>query len=113
MRILAIIIGTLLPSTVFAFSLTSAFDCTGFLYCGQNDIVSILNATFIQNLARNTLDVASIAFLYGGLRMAMSQGEEGKEEGKKALIYGALGYMLATLSYAVVKSVEAFVGRVS
>ena len=113
MRILAIIIGILLPSAAFAFSLQSAFNCSGFLYCGSHDIVAILTSGFIQDIAQNTLDVASIAFLYGGLRMAVSQGEEGKEEGKKALIYGALGYMLATLSYAVVISVEAFIGKVS
>lgn len=38
-----------------------------------------------------------LVFFYGAIRMAVSQGEEGKDTGKKAMIYAALGFVCALL----------------
>ena len=55
--------------------------------------------------------LASIIFLYGALRMVISRGDEGKEAGKKAMIYGALGLVFVLLSWSIVKLVETYIWK--
>ncbi|MEQ1849826.1 MAG: pilin [Candidatus Peribacteraceae bacterium] len=104
MRILTLIVGLLAPLSVHAVRLTEyGFDCTGFLHCGTGmDAVFGLSLSMIDIVATFIVALAVIVFMYGGLRMATSRGEEGKEAGKKALIYASLGLVFALLTAAII-----------
>ncbi len=101
-RFLACIAGLLIPAHARAVSITQyGWNCDGFLKCGSSqDAVTDITMNVIQAVFSTITALAVIAFIYGGLRMAMSQGEEGKETGKKALMYGAMGLALAAITYS-------------
>jgi hypothetical protein len=103
MRYIALFIGLLAPLTTHAVRLTNyGFDCTGFLHCETGvDAVIGLSGSIIDIVGTFIVALAVIVFIYGGLRMATSRGEEGKEAGKKALIYASLGLVCALLTGAI------------
>jgi hypothetical protein len=107
--------GLLLPSAVHAFSLSNTgWDCTGFLYCNPGapppaDVVTIMTVTIVNGVAAFIGALAVVVFLYGAIRMVTSQGQEGKEAGKKALIYASLGLAAALLVSAIVAFVRDYI----
>ncbi len=105
-RSIPYIVGLLAPIPAFAVSITQyGWACTGFLNCGTSDIVTKLIANLITIVGTIIVATAVVAFLYGAIRMVISQGEEGKEAGKKALIYASLGLVFALLTGAILNFV--------
>lgn len=113
-KIVAILIGTLLPSMAYAQKHLSdyGFDCTliGFTVpgCGMApiDLMTTATAKITETAGLIAVPLATIVLLYGALRMVISRGDEGKEAGKKAMMYGALGIILLMLSAAIVGLVK-------
>ena len=104
-RLLAVLIGLLIPTSAFAVRLRDfGFDCAGFLYCDKpGNAVTILAARVITIVNIVIIPLAVLAMVYGGLRMVMtSVNEEGKEAGKKTLMYAALGLVLAILAERII-----------
>lgn len=88
----------LFPQTVIGKTLSDyGFNCTGFLFCGQSDAPLVLLNRIVGFVATFIGAVAIVAFAYGGIRMIISRGGEGKETGKKAMINAALGLALALM----------------
>ncbi len=103
MKLLFFIIGLVSPVTVSAVSITQYWTCKGFLYCGGGtNAVVLLSTNIISGVAVTIEALSVIVFFYGAIRMVTSQGQEGKEAGKKALIYAALGIAAALLTQAFI-----------
>jgi hypothetical protein len=115
MRLFAILTGLLLPLTAAAYSLSdTGWDCSGFLYCNPGstppaDVVVIMTTTIVGGVAAFIGALAVVVFLYGAIRMVTSQGQEGKEAGKKALIYASLGLTFALITTAIVEFVRDYI----
>lgn len=109
-----LVIGLLVPAQAWAVSITDfGWKCTGFLFCGSSDTIPArLTTGLVGMIYSSIMAVAVIAFLYGGLRMVISQGAEGKEVGKKALIYASLGIVLASLAFAIIQFVQQAVSSI-
>ena len=98
-RFLPALIGLFVPATAHAVSITQWWDCTGFLFCGDPMAIGPRILIGIVALIFNFLiPVAVVVFMYGGIRMIVSMGGEGKEIGKKAMIYAAMGLLMALLA---------------
>ncbi len=111
-RFLSILLGILLPTPALAgVSITSyGWSCTGFLKCGSTtDAVTDLTVNLITGVASFIGALAVVVIFYGALRMVMSRGEEGKEAGKKALIYASLGLAAAMLTGAIISFVSDYI----
>ena len=101
-RFLSTLIGLLAPRIAYAYSITdTGWDCSGFLYCNGGgappDVVAILATNIVNGVWLFIGAMAVVAFFYGAILMITSRGEEGKEAGKKALIYASLGLVAALL----------------
>jgi Type IV secretion system pilin len=100
-RISLILAGLLVPLQAFAVRITDpqyGWNCLGFIGCGSStDAVTGIssNIVFVTMLFIEAL--AILVFIYGAIRMMFSRGEEGKEAGKKALLYATIGFFLAFL----------------
>lgn len=109
------LLGVLLPTTAFAYTLSeTGWDCTGFLYCNPggpppSDVVTIMTTTIVNGVAAFIGALAVVVFFYGAILMVTSQGQEGKEAGKKALIYASLGLAGALLVSAVMAFVRDYI----
>lgn len=110
-RSLTVLIGILLPTVVHAYSITqTGWDCQGFLYCGTGgDLITIIASTIVNNVWKFIGAIAIVAFFYGAIMMITSQGQEGKEAGKKALIYASLGLAAALLVKATIQFVCGYI----
>ena len=99
-RCIAILLGCSLPAIVIAapVHINAYWACTGYLHCGTYDIVVYLLNNLIDGVLYFIEALATTVFFYGALRMIFSRGEEGKEVGKKALIYASLGLVFAVLA---------------
>lgn len=97
---LPILFGLLVPVQASAVRLTDyGWDCVGFIYCGSNqDAVSGLSENLTIAVNNFIAVLAVVAFIYGAIRMIFSRGEEGKEAGKKAILYASIGFVLAILA---------------
>ncbi len=109
-RFILILFGLLLPVTAFAVQLTdpaiSDWQCTGFLQCGSSlTAVGIITNNIAMGVSAFIVALAVVAFFYGAILMIVSQGEERKEAGKKAMIYAAIGLAFAMLTVAVISFV--------
>lgn len=106
-RILPVIVGILVPIQAFAYRITdSGWDCRGFLKCGSStDAVTQITLTIVTGVTAFIGALAVVVFMYGAVRMVTSQGDEGKEAGKKALIWASLGLVAAILTGAVIRFV--------
>ena len=106
-RFLFLLVGLTIPVPVFAgVDITSyGWSCNGFLYCGSSDVVVLLNNNLIAGVSAFSVALAVVVFFYGAIRMVISQGDEGKEAGKKALIYASLGLAAALLTGGVIQFV--------
>ena len=91
---------SLLPQVAIAYSLTdSGWDCAGFIRCGgATDAVTAITLNIIAGVGYFITALAVVMFIYGALRMVLSRGEEGKEAGKKSMIYAAMGLVFALLT---------------
>lgn len=105
------IVGLLLPNVAHAYSIRdTGWDCTGFLECGgSGDAVVAITTNIIAGVAAFIGALAVIAFFYGAIRMITSQGQEGKEAGKKALIYASLGMAAALLTEGIILYVRDYI----
>ncbi len=110
-KFLLALLGVLLPFPVFAgVSLTSyGFDCSGYLYCGSSDVVTTMTTRIVSGVGMFIFALAVVVFLYGALRMVTSQGDEGKEAGKKALIYASVGLAAALLVTGIIQFVYGYI----
>ena len=110
-RSLVALIGILLPTVVHAYSITqTGWNCQGFLYCGTGgDLVTLLATSIVNNVWKFIGAVAVVAFFYGAIMMITSQGQEGQEAGKKALIYASLGLVCALLVRATIQFVCGYI----
>lgn len=87
-----------LPAHAFRIAEDTGWSCQGFVGCGSNmSVVTYLVGRLLMAVAAFMFFLTLAAFLYGALRMIVSQGEEGKEAGKKALMYAAFGLVCALL----------------
>ena len=106
-RFSSIILGVFLPLIASAqgFHLTdTGWSCTGFVGCGYSgNAVTFLTAKVIALVFPSSggpgflFWLVIVVFLYGALRMTLSRGEEGKETGKKAMMYAVAGFVLAIM----------------
>lgn len=103
-QIFLLILGLLLPFRAGAVRLSDYYgDCSGFLYCDSGtDVISIITFNVIATVATFIVALAIIACFYGAIRMIVSQGQEGKEAGKKALIWAAAGLAGALLVRGII-----------
>lgn len=103
-RFFTLLVGLLLPLRVHAVRLTDfGWSCEGFLHCGSGtDAVTGLSGTMVAVVATFIIPLAVVIFIYGALRMVISRGEEGKEAGKKALIWASVGLVFALLTAAII-----------
>ncbi len=113
-RFLACLIGLALPVIAHAaYDIrTTGWDCQGFLYCGGSlppDVVAIIAGNIVNGVWMFIGSMAVVAFFYGAIRMITSQGQEGKEAGKKALIYASLGLVAALLVRATIQFVCGYI----
>lgn len=110
-RVLLTFVGFVLPRTVRAYSITdTGWDCTGFLECGSSgDVVKAITTNIITGVVAFIGAFAVVAFFYGAIRMIVSQGQEGKEAGKKALIYASLGMAAALLTEGIILYVRDYI----
>ncbi len=89
---------------------STGWSCVGFLYCGSSDnAVTLLTGTIVNGVAAFIVALAIIVFFYGAIRMVVSQGQEGKEAGKKALIWASLGLVAALLTTAIIEFVTGYI----
>jgi hypothetical protein len=110
---LAILSGLLYPFTAHAagYRLTqSGWDCTGFVGCGAGvDLATFLVARIVALVFPTgggpgfIFYLTVVVFFYGSLRLVFSRGEEGKEAGKKAMQFAALGFALAMLIAGIMR----------
>lgn len=90
----------LVPTTALAVSVTDYWDCSHFLHCGDgSNAVTLLTTSIINGVYAFIVAAAVAAFLYGAIRMIMSEGGEGKEAGKKSMQWAAIGLVFAVLTY--------------
>ncbi len=109
-RTLFLLTGILLPGSAVAANLaTYGYNCTGFLYCNGTNVVAAMTNNLIGGVGAIILPIATVAFLYGAIRMITSRGDEGKEAGKKALIYASLGLAAALLTEAIIAFVTGLI----
>jgi hypothetical protein len=105
-RYVLALIGLMIPAQVLAVELTNYWSCAGFLYCGSSrDAVQIIIGNLIAGVNYFILPLASVVFLYGAIRMITSRGDEGKEAGKKALIYASIGIIIYLLTAGIFRFV--------
>jgi hypothetical protein len=115
MKRLIALIGLLLPSAASAISINGyGWSCAGFLHCGSStDVVEIIATNIAVGITATIGSLAVISVLYGAVRMAASPVQEGKEAGKKAIIWGCIGLACALLSAGILAYVRAFVFAVA
>lgn len=110
------IIGIFFPATAYAEGkhlIDFGFDCSkvGIPFPGCGSPIDLTTAATTK-IAMTGLEIATplatVVLLYGAVRMVISKGDEGKEAGKKAMIYGAMGLIFVTLAFGIVKAVEAY-----
>ncbi len=111
-RALLATLGFLLPTSALAVSITDSaygWSCAGFLYCGGPNAVVALTANLILGVSLFIGPLAVVVFLYGAIRMIVSRGDEGKEAGKKALIWASAGLVAALLVGAIVRFIHDYI----
>ncbi len=116
-RLVATIIGILIPTAAHAqYHITNTgWNCQGFLYCPPGggpppaNIVVIISMNIISGVSAFIGALAVVVFFYGAIRMAVSQGQEGKEAGKKALIWASFGLAAALLTGAIISYVNDYI----
>lgn len=119
-RIFTVLIGIVSPARALAAGKHLSdygFDCSKIDLpipgCGgSTDVVTALTTLIVGNGKLVAGSLAIIVFLYGGLRMTISQGNEGKDAGKKALIYGALGFACIFLAAEIVTVVQSYISAI-
>lgn len=101
MKRLLALIGMVMPATAYAVKLTDFVDCNKLmvLHCGEEDAIALVMERIINGVYAFIVAVCVAAFLYGAIRMIISEGAEGKEAGKKAMIWAAVGLAFAVLTY--------------
>lgn len=115
MKRLLILIGFLLPGAARAVSITNySWQCRGFLYCESSgkDAVAIIATRLVTIVSAFIGALAVVVFIYGAIRMVTSQGDEGKEAGKKALIWASIGLVAAILTGGIVAFINGYLYRV-
>lgn len=107
-RIAPLLVGLLLPAKAFAVSITQyGWSCTGFLHCGSSaDAVQIIATNITVGVTATITSLAVIVFLYGAIRMTTSQGGEGKDAGRKAMVWSAVGLIAAILAGGIILYVQ-------
>ncbi len=110
-RALLFVTGLVAPALTHAVSITDyGWSCAGFLYCGSGvSAVTALSVNIIRGVVAFIVALAVVVFLYGAVRMVTSRGDEGKEAGKKALMYASLGLVAALLVGAVISFVTDYI----
>ncbi len=114
-RLVATLIGILIPTAAHAqYHITNTgWNCQGFLYCNggapPTNIVVIITMNIISGVSAFIGALAVVIFFYGAIRMAVSQGQEGKEAGKKALIWASFGLTAALLTGAIIAYVNDYI----
>ncbi len=103
-------LSAMFPRVAVAYSLTdSGWDCGGFIRCGSStDAVTAITLNIIAGVGYFITALAVVMVIYGGLRMVLSRGEEGKEAGKKALIYAGFGLVAALLCGAIFQFIRGY-----
>jgi hypothetical protein len=117
-RFLLLLIGMFSPGIAYAQKHLSdyGFDCTKIEQYGLTipgcdspiDLTVAATAKVAGTGLAIAAPLATVVFLYGAIRMVISRGDEGKEVGKKAMIYGALGLIFVTLAFGIVTMVKAY-----
>jgi succinate dehydrogenase/fumarate reductase cytochrome b subunit len=109
--LLPILAGLLVPVQASAVRITQyGWNCLGFIGCGSTtDAVTQISSNIFLVVGLFVETLAILVFIYGGIRMIFSRGEEGKEAGKKALIYASIGFVLAILSSNIILYVSVLI----
>ena len=113
-RLAAILAGILSPTTAFAVQITQYWNCTGHLKCGSSlNAVTDLATRIVFAVSAFITSLAVCAFLYGAIMMIISQGDEKKEAGKKAMIWAAVGLALGLMVALIRTFIEWFIVTVA
>lgn len=114
-----LIIGFLAPIAAHAqyHLVDSGWNCQGFLYCNGGappaNIVVVITMNIITGVSTFIGALAIVVFLYGAIRMVTSQGQEGKEAGKKALVWASFGLTAAILTGGIMAYIRSAVFAIS
>lgn len=117
-RLIAASIGLVIPVAAHSqgYHITdSGWNCQGFLYCPPGgggappNLVALLTLKIALGVSAFIATLAIVAFFYGALRMVISQGQEGKEAGKKAIIWASFGLAASMLTAAVISYVTDYI----
>lgn len=113
-HLIAILTGVLQPAVAHAqYRLTdSGWNCQGFLYCSGGipaNVVVVITLKIIFGVSAFIAALAIIVFFYGAIRMVISQGQEGKEAGKKALIWASFGLAASILVGSVISYITDYI----
>lgn len=105
----------LLPTKALAVSITQfGWSCAGFLHCGSGtDAVQTIATNITVGITATITSLAVITFLYGAIRMTTSQGGEGKDAGKKAMVWSAVGLIAAILAGGIILYVQQLIYSVA
>lgn len=115
--VIFVLIGVLIPAAAHAepyHLFKSGWNCQGFLYCTPDaappdDIIVIITTTIVTGVVGFIGALAIVVFFYGAIRMVISRGQEGKEAGKKALMWASLGLIAAMLTQAILLFIRAII----
>lgn len=114
--LITILTGILVPNVAHAsdgYHLTnSGWNCQGFLYCTGGipaNVVVVITLKIVLGVSAFIAALAIIVFFYGAIRMVISQGQEGKEAGKKALIWASVGLAASLLVGAIVDYITDYI----
>lgn len=113
-HITTIVVGLLLPMNAAAKSITDYWNCTGIPFCGKAATApALLIGNIVGFVQVAIIPAAVIACIYGGFRMTLSQGSEGKDTGKKAITYAALGLIFAYLAIPILTYIASLIGLIA
>ncbi len=114
-RLVLLLIGLAIPAPALAVRITDyGWSCNGFLYCGSGvDAVAIITTNITVGVITIIGALAVIIFLYGAIKLVTSQGGEGKEAGKKAMIWASVGLVAAILAGGIINYVQQLIFAVA
>ncbi|MBP9774151.1 MAG: hypothetical protein KBD00_06045 [Candidatus Peribacteraceae bacterium] len=95
-----------IPLPAAAISIREYWACNPeIFYCNSGNIPAIIVSNIVIFVSNTIVAVGTLAFVYGGVRMLVSQGGEGKEAGKKSMQFAVMGIIFAFLAQRIVQFV--------
>ncbi len=101
------ILAALLPlKAAAAVSIQQYWACNpDIFFCNSGNIPAVIIGNVLIFVSNTIISIGTLMFVYGGVRMLVSQGGEGKEAGKKAMQFAVMGIIFAFLAGRIVQFV--------